>query len=436
LWKAYVDAARLPKKQRPPKSDMTTILAQSQEWIETGVERMKQAGADVNDNLAAATYALAQICLEKGQPDKAVQWLDDPKFGAHTLLRHPVTDQGSFRIDALKLTLQAYVAAQRWEAVEPLLGTLEEMGRDIALAPIYVGLGQQIEKSLKRFRDVGDAAQADKAAPVLDLVLTRIAGRPDSEVNFDSLRWTANALSNLADRVDRGVKTNVEAAGYYSKAVAVYEKIRKMSLADEKFTPDPLATTEIEIGLARCYRRLGEFHAAIAILVKILRTQTNLMAAQREAALVYQAWGEEKASNFLLAITGANRIELSDGSDFTVVWGWGQISKRALSGRGNEGLFFEARYCLAFCRFRYALTRANPQRNNLLKEAERDVLVVLRQYPEMGGKAWYDQYDGLLKRIQNALGVKEDGLKGADQRIVNEIEKANEPPAASLNENE
>jgi tetratricopeptide (TPR) repeat protein len=415
---------------------MANLLAQSQEWIEAGAGRMLDAGAEVNENLAAASCAMAQICLEKEMPAKAVEWLDHPKIGAHTLLSHPVTDQAGFRIDTLKLTLRAYIAAQRWNDFGPTLAALEEMGKGIALVPVYMSLGRQLEESLKQYEELHDTTQADQAAAILDSVLTRIFNRADAEVDFDCLNWTAEAFYHLGSRLDRGVKPGAEAVALYKKAGNVYGRILTMAAADPKFAPNPSAITDIEIARARCHRRLGEFNAAIAILVKILRSQNFLIAAQREAAYVYQGWGEERANNFLSAIRGANQIELNNKSTFTIVWGWGMISKRAMAGKGNEALYFEARYNMAFCRFRYAQTKANPERTALLRKAEQDILVVLRPYPEMGGKAWYDQFDQLLKRIQNALGDKEDGLKGANERILKELEKAAEPPADQSDQNQ
>ena len=64
---------------------------------------------------------------------------------------------------------------------------------------------------------------------------------------------------------------------------------------------------------------------------------------------------------------------------------------------------------------------ANPikKRPIMLQQAEQDILVVQRLQPDLGGKKWYDQYDALLRKIQEFLGVKaeQQGLKAAERRL-------------------
>ena len=84
-----------------------------------------------------------------------------------------------------------------------------------------------------------------------------------------------------------------------------------------------------------------------------------------------------------------------------------------------QDVFNEARYNLALCRMKYALGKADPEKTDLLQQAEQDILVVQRLRPDLGGKKWYDQYDALLRKIQQLMGVKADqqGLKAAEGRL-------------------
>jgi len=73
------------------------------------------------------------------------------------------------------------------------------------------------------------------------------------------------------------------------------------------------------------------------------------------------------------------------------------------------------------------MSKKGTERTDLLREAERDILIIQRLRPEMGGKKWYDRYDALLREIQQGIGrkEKEQGLKAAEEKL---------PPAKAADE--
>ena len=93
------------------------------------------------------------------------------------------------------------------------------------------------------------------------------------------------------------------------------------------------------------------------------------------------------------------------------IWGWGKIAARVSRSPKHVNVFHEARYNLALCRFQWALSMAGKEKVDTLAQAEKDILIVERLYPEMGGPQWRPKYDELLKRIQKTSGVKVTGLK-------------------------
>ena len=214
-------------------------------------------------------------------------------------------------------------------------------------------------------------------------------------------------------------KPPAEAADYYQRAADVYRKIIAASRADEKYAPQPATAAALQISLARCLRRLGKYEEALNALVEVLAVRENRIDAQREAAQTYQAWGEEAPDNFLLAIHGGRRIERPGGAAVNLVWGWGGIARKVQFNESLQDVFNEARYNLALCRMKYGLGKSDPERTDMLRQAEQDILVVQRLRPDVGGKKWYDKYDGLLRKIQQSLGVKADeqGLKAAEGRL-------------------
>ena len=50
-------------------------------------------------------------------------------------------------------------------------------------------------------------------------------------------------------------------------------------------------------------------------------------------------------------------------------------------------------------------------RDKLLNEAKQDISLTKRLYPELGGELFVPKYDGLLKKIQTALGETAVGLE-------------------------
>ena len=64
---------------------------------------------------------MAQICVETGQPDKAIAWLEHPKFGPLTLVKadSPVAAREGFATETYKIALRAYIAVSRSSSKRP-----------------------------------------------------------------------------------------------------------------------------------------------------------------------------------------------------------------------------------------------------------------------------------------------------------------------------
>ena len=420
LWAAYLDAANLPQQQRPSKAEMAKMSAEAGATLKAGIGRLRDpvdAGREVSYNLTAAALSLAQICLEAGRADEAVAWLDDPKIGPHTLVQAngPLADRGNFRIETLKAAVRAYAAAQQLDKAQQTMMALEKTGGGPNLTRIYLGLGRQLEQSLERARAEGDRPRAEKLAQGFGAFLSQLSARPAKEVGFGTLNWAAKTFASLGASLDTDDgKRPAEADEYYQKAANAYRAILEACRADKDFVPRPEAVYGIQMQLARCLRQMGEYAQSMDVLVDILKTRNNLISVQREAALTYQAWGQKKPGYYILAIRGGRKAKKKDGALMYVVWGWGGIARRVQSNAAYQDVFYEARYNLALCRYDYAWSKSGRQRTDLLEQAKRDIVIVHKLYPKMGGQAWFDQYDALLKKIQKDLGVKPAGLAKLD----------------------
>ena len=422
LWTAYLNAMRLPKAERPDQAKLAEMFSQSQKALESGVGQVRkpvEAGGEITPDLALGVLYLAQICLDAGQAEKAITWLDDPEIGPHVLVgqNHKVADRGNFREETLKASLRAYVGALALDNIEESMVALENIeNRKVDLTELYLNLARRLQRSLNQLRDENQQEHAAAVARGLAIVATHITNRPLKETNFDVLNWVAETFVNLGKRIELvEARLSPEAIDQYRKAAATYQAILDAQKADEKFAPNANAVQAVSIRMAACLRRVGDFGEAIDALIEVFQVNPNVIEAQREAALTYQEWGAEKPGAYVYAILGGNKVVQKDGSTVRAVWGWGGIARKVQSNDAFQPLYHEARYNLVFCRFQYAMSKSGQERTALLNQAERDIVVVHELYPEMGGKERFSQYEALLKRIRRLLGVQEDGLEKVDK---------------------
>ena len=410
LWSKYVKTTLMAEEDQPPPEKMSEMLTQARTILEAGVGRQRTAvesGGELSYALVASVLSLVQMSINAGEMEKAVEWLEAPKIGALPLVveNHPVTDRGNFRVETYKAALRAYVSVQKLDEAEGVMKALESLGSDDPdagrkLTEIYISLGRQLEDLLDQLRIEKKTAEAAQVTRGFELFLDRISGR-DQGNTFNSLNWAAETYFSLGN-------TNLgsEAAGYYQKAADTYRNILARCEQDAKFAPQAGATTSITLRLASCYRHMGSHSDALKLLSAILKASPTMVNAQVEAAYIYQAWGEEKPTAYKLAIMGG-------GKRHREIWGWGKIANRVSRSPKHTHIFHEARFNLANCRFQWALSKRGTEKKAMLAQAEKDVLIVDRLYPEMGGPTRRAEYDKLLKKIQKTRGTKATGLKPA-----------------------
>ena len=138
-----------------------------------------------------------------------------------------------------------------------------------------------------------------------------------------------------------------------------------------------------------------------------------MVDAQVAAAYTYQSWGHEKPGRYLLAITGSQK--------YREIWGWGELARRLAPVAQQRETYCEARYNLAWCRFRLAQSASAAERGELLDRAEDDILATRRFYPDLGGKAWYDRYKELLKTIQQARAQQNNQEKPMKRCLISAV---------------
>ena len=366
--------------------------------------------------IASSVLYLAQIYVETNQAEEAVKLLEDEKLGIKSLVekKDPSVQKPGFAVETLRVALRAYVATQQLEKAEKAMNDLEQQVREEGdaeagkkLTQIYIRLGKELEEQLGRLRKEQKTDQMAKVAQGFEMFLSRIAQR-DKGNNFNSLNWVATTFAGLAEGVDTGgAKLTPEAERYYRGAAEAYDKILSR-LGEKDFGAPENAGNAMKIRKARVLRRLGEYSDAIKLLLEVLKEKQTVIDAQIEAAYTMQAWGSEDPRYYDIAISGSRKQK--------EIWGWGQLARKVQTVEGFLHVFHEARYNLALCRFKQAQQEKDEKRRTaLVDQAIKDIEIIFRLYPDMGGKDWADKYDALLKNVQKFKGLKPTGVEGLRQ---------------------
>ena len=232
-----------------------------------GIARFDKSG-QVDANLASAAFSLAQIALETGQTDKAVELLEHPTYGALTLVNanHPAVARDGFATEAHKMALRAYVAVvpQQLKKAEQAMDALEKLVQGSGdakaaenLTAIYISLGRQLQEDLQELRKGGKTKELDSVSKAFEVFLQRLVKR-DAGGNYASLNWVGETYYSLgAGFDDGGSLASPRAREYFQKATTAYERVLDMAQKDPKYKEQPDALLGIRLRLADCYRRAG-----------------------------------------------------------------------------------------------------------------------------------------------------------------------------------
>ena len=416
LWKAY-DTAAGQEETSLSSAALDELVRQAQHTLEQGINRMRDsvdAGGAVEYPLVYSVYSLAQILIDTGRTGEAVKWLEDSKIGPVTLVaaRNPVTDHGNFRINVYMAALQAYVGTQQLGKAEEAMNSLEKLvgeggdaGAGKRLTRIYIDLGHELEELLTRLRNEEKLDEMEKVTKGFRVFLDRISQR-EQGTNYNSLNWVAETFFSLGAGFDPGVgETPAEAVAYYKKAAETYIKVIKLP-SDQK--PEG-ADTRIKVRLAASLSAMGRYEDAMKLLVGIIKKRQTLVTVQIEAARTYQAWAAKKGKSgyYTKAILGG----FAQGGR-PIVWGWGGIARRVGPHEKYRATFHEARYNVALCRMKLALASRGAEKTKSLEQAEKDITIIYKLYPKMGGPERFAKYDSLLKSIRTFRGISNPkGLK-------------------------
>ncbi|MBI3837634.1 MAG: hypothetical protein HY288_06840 [Planctomycetia bacterium] len=427
LWSAYLRGSQAPPEERPKQEQLDQLRKQAQDLLAKGISRMEKAET-ADATMAAAVFALAQICVDTAEPDKAIGWLEHPKMGPLTLVKSgsPLATQ-AFAIETYKLALRADVAVrpQQLKKAEEAMDALEKLVQGTGdakaaenLTAIYISLGRELQQHLQELQKTGKKNELEAVSRAFEVFLDRVTKR-NSGNSYASLNWVGETYYSLATGFDEGGPSlAAKAKTYFQKATAAYQRMIEFAEKDPELATQSENLIGVRLRLADCYKRAGKFDEAIKVLLVVLKQKPMLTAAQIQAAETYQAQGAVDPLAYARAITGSTPGK--DGKN--AIWGWNQLSRlienRITTGDPKfEESFHLARLNMAESRYRYSLTlKDKAKRDKVLEAAKQDLWITYKLHPKLGGEESADKYDRQLKQIQRELGNKVTGLAEFKER--------------------
>ncbi len=431
LWSAYLRGSQAPAAERPPQAELDQLKKRAEDVLAGGIARLEklEQGQQVDPTLAAAVFTMAQIYVDTGQPDKAVQWLENPKIGPLALIKagSPAAAREGFAAETYKVALRAYIAVnpQQLKKAEAIMDALDKLVRASGdakaaenLTAIYISLGRELQAHLQELRKTGKRKEMESVSKAFEVFLDRVTQR-DTGANYASLNWVGETYFSLGSGFDEGTaQLSPQAKTYFEKATAAYQRMLEIALKDPKYKDQPDSLVAVRMRLADGYRRIGKFDEAIKTILAVLRERQEakkppLITAQVQAAEIYQSRGAADSRAYALAINGSDAGK--DGAN--IIWGWSKLSKITMNNPKFAETFHQSRLAMAEARRLFALTqKEGPQQTKILENAKQDLWFTYKLHPDLGGEETSARYDRLLKQIQKSLGNKETGLKEFKER--------------------
>ncbi len=452
MWSSFLhgmEDVRKWKKEGPPEgvsiaaeeTRLQTVKERAKETLFNGIERMKGSGT-VDATLATACLSLSQMYVDSSEAAKAVALLEDQNIGPLTLIAksdpstQKVDEKGRkpYVIETYKTALRAYIAAMNsgsgsGEAVNKAKRIIDDLKKVMGdkpegkkdLVAIFISLANDLKTQLDQLDNINEKrATATGLTTFLDEVSV---GADDLEI----LMWAANTYSNVGQSFDEANAT-ADAAKYYQKSVSAFRGI--LTKAESKDVPDDWLADEVKTQLmmrmATTEASVGNFETAIGLFKDLLEAKESMLNVQVMAAKTYQDWAKYLNDNkqpgaiatYKKAMSGTHeKYDERTKRDQNIIWGWGKLSQITARYEQFADTFHESRINLARCRLECGKLYSDPADQKKWKEAAfKDIELTKKLYPTMGGPTWRPQYDRLLREVQTALGMPQDGLAAFESK--------------------
>ena len=441
FYNAFVVASNKPDGERPSQEQLNELRNKAEQRLQTGIDRSESklaSDSKTPDLLAICKLVLAGIRNADGvyktqgeggsRKTGSIALLTE---GPHSVIKAVTVPEGAERPKsaaamtsrskasaAYQALLRAYIGVRDLDKARETREQLEAVvaADDAAeLTRIYESFGRTLQEELKQLRQAGKTEEVSQTQSAFEEFLDQLASREDGQT-YNSLYWIAETYNGLGEGAREAGSS--EAKGFFDKSTSAYNRIIDTAGSDPSFLPDPAYLTGVQVRLANSQRSQGDYPAAEKTILGVLAEKPLAIDAQREAARLYEDWGESTgdASKYETALVGKRENK---------VWGWGQTAKRLQIATGqqpdNEDFrqqMFDAKYAVGETSLKLGKQRTDGEAAKQDWETGRRDLMrfaaVLGDFPAEE----YRRFNELYKKLLTALGEPERDLELAETQLV------------------
>ena len=414
LWREYRSRVAQETSGGAADSDVAALKQQAQDVLARALQRVSDSPPD--ETTVRAALSLAQVYVDAGRPQDALDILSHRRYGALTLaeLNSTWLDRiPGLDMEAYKTAIRAHVAsastaedsADSLRSAEQILDKLrseleQQPGGKDKMIGIYISLARDLERQLT----VASPTTRKTLSKGFESFLKSAAkGTEDVAV----LNWVGATFYSLGNSMLQGSKSSPEAQRYFTEAASAYRQVLEIAeKTPSALTEDALA--QVKVRQAMSLRQLGKYQDSVDLFATVLNERNQILNIQVEAAKTLQQWGSAgNTDGYQKAIVG----DRPGSNGRNTIWGWGRIAQLVSKSDKYRDTFHEARYNLALSRYKMAMASAGQKQNELLRRAKSDILLTQKLF-DLGGPRYAQRYETLLKTIQKSLGEPVTGFAG------------------------
>jgi tetratricopeptide (TPR) repeat protein len=386
FWRLYVDTATKAPEQREPEKMAQALERARMNMARCIAEYRKNLKADapMPAEMAEVAISLAEASIEAGQPGEAVKLMQEfvPKTQTQNDLR-------SFELRALVALLRGGIIVKDLRAADQTMKKIEATGKDLAqITRVYLDLGKQLQAEMERLKALGDNAKYVDTRASYVAFLDQMAARREGQT-FLTLQWTGEAFFGL---------------GMYEQAGERFSQIVRLTLVDPKFldqakSENRSALLQAKLRYVTTLRKQQRYSEAWD-QIKPVPAQSNTgkdpmhidvttnLDVILERGMVLQEWGAIMPTKLKTAIDH---------------WGfWGQQLEK-LTPLPTQ--YWEVRLHLLRCLLARARKPTDAkEREQRLKQAEQQLLLLTKTSTTLGGPAYKAQFKAVQKDLEKELG--------------------------------
>jgi hypothetical protein len=409
-WSQYLQSMYQHRQNKTPPAEEDELLKQQAEkWLSESWQSLESANCSKES--LEGTNDLVGLYLRSGRLKDAEKVLNEPGKGSLAQAENVADTPPSVKLDAYRYQLQAMVQAtsqggaalsseQVITAIDKMKQLADADGTPGLLTSKLQNLAADVQTQLEQAKD---AEQQAKLADAFRILIEQLVVVGNDSAMLES---AGSSMYALASNLERVPALAAKVPGLMQVAEKAFDKL--MALPAEQLTNSGRKPEELQLKLALARRGAGKFEAAHELFVKSLTKSNNNITIQVEAAKNLQSWAALKdpvlvKRAMLGSDPGANKKN--------IIWGWGRIAQTTSAFEQFRQEFYNARLNVARCRTLLGDLEPDPaKKQKLYEQGIGDINATVVTYPDLGGKENFEQFDRLMRELQQKAGKPNTGL--------------------------